>query len=130
MRKQLLVVLLPLLVVIAAAETANTPAGATDHATLQKVEVLRAQDGISVEMTSRGSMTPKVSTLDSPARLLVMLPNTVAATSRNHLSVDQEGVKDVRIGMNGQNPPTTSVVIDLLTASYSGQDGILFIHSV
>ncbi|MBV8050695.1 MAG: secretin and TonB N-terminal domain-containing protein, partial [Acidobacteriaceae bacterium] len=116
MRKQLLVVLLPLLVVIAAAETANTPAGATDHATLQKVEVLRAQDGISVEMTSRGSMTPKVSTLDSPARLLVMLPNTVAATSRNHLSVDQEGVKDVRIGMNGQNPPTTSVVIDLLTA--------------
>jgi type IV pilus assembly protein PilQ len=116
MRKQLLVVLLPLLVMIAAAETANTPAAATDHATLQRVEVLRADDGISVEMTARGSMTPKVSTLDSPARLVVSLPNTVAATSRNHLSVDQDGVKDVRIGMNGQNPPTTSVVIDLLTA--------------
>ena len=116
MRKQLLVVLLPLLVMIAAAETANTPAATTDHATLQRVEVLRADDGISVEMTASGSMTPKVSTLDSPARLLVTLPNTVAGTSRNHLSVDQDGVKGVRIGMNRQTPPTTSVVIDLLTA--------------
>jgi type IV pilus assembly protein PilQ len=116
MRKQLLVVLLPLLVMIAAAETATTPAATTDHATLQRVEVLRADDGISVEMTARGSMTPKVSTLESPARLLVILPNTVAATSRNHLSVDQDGVRGVRIGMNRQTPPTTSVVIDLLTA--------------
>ena len=116
MRKQLLVVLLPLLVMIAAAETANTPAATTDHATLQRVEVLRGDDGISVEMTAHGSMTPKISTLESPARLLVTLPNTVAATSRNHLSVDQDGVKGVRIGMNRQTPPTTSVVIDLLTS--------------
>jgi type IV pilus assembly protein PilQ len=116
MRKQLLVVLLPLLVMIAGAETPNTTTAATDHATLERVQVMRADDGISVEMTARGSMTPKVSTLDSPARLLVILPNTVAATSRNHLTVDRDGVKGVRIGMDGQTPPTTSVVIDLLTA--------------
>ena len=116
MRKQLLVVLLPLLVMIAGAETANTTAAATDHATLQRVEVLRADDGITVEMTAHGSMTPKVSTMNSPARVVVSLPNTVTATSRNHLSVDRDGVKGVRIGMNGQVPPTTSVVIDLLTA--------------
>jgi type IV pilus secretin PilQ/predicted competence protein len=116
MRKQLLVVLLPLLVMIAGAETANTPGAATDHATLQRVEVVRATDGISVEMTARGSVAPKVSTLSSPARLVVSLPNTVAAISRNHLSVDTDGVKGVRIGMNGKTPPTTSVVIDLLTA--------------
>jgi type IV pilus assembly protein PilQ len=116
MRKQLLVVLLPLLVMIAGAETANTTTTATDHATLQRVQVMRADDGISVEMTARGPMTPKVSTLDSPARLLVTLPNTVAATSRNHLSVGSDGVKGVRIGTDGQTPPTTSVVIDLLRA--------------
>jgi type IV pilus assembly protein PilQ len=116
MRKQLLVVLLPLLVMIAGAETPNTTTAATDHATLQRVQVMRADDGISVEMTARGSMTPKVTTLDSPARLLITLPNTVAATSRNHLSVGRDGVKGVRIGMDGQLPPTTSVVIDLLSA--------------
>ncbi|HXZ33030.1 MAG TPA: type IV pilus secretin PilQ [Terriglobales bacterium] len=116
MRKQLLVILLPLLVMLAGAETANTTTAATDHATLQRVEVLRGDDGISVEMTARGSMTPRISALNSPARLLVSLPNTVAATSRNHLDVDRDGVKGVRIGMNKQTPPTTSVVIDLLSA--------------
>jgi len=115
MRKQLLVVLLPLLVVIAAGETQSTET-ATKHATLQRVDVMRGNDGISIEMTARGPVAPKVTTLASPSRVLVTLPNTVAATSHNHVSVDTAGVKDVRIGMDGQTPPTTSVVIDLATA--------------
>jgi len=115
MRKQLLVVLLPLLVMIASAETANLTTTA-NHTTLQRVQVMRANDGISVEMTGHGPLTPKVSTLDSPARLLITLPNTVAVTSRNHLSIGSDGVKGVRIGTDGQTPPTTSVVIDLLSA--------------
>jgi len=116
MRKQLLVVLLPLLVMIAAAETVNTGLDTTKHATLQRVEVVRVDNGINVEMTAHGPVTPKVSTLDSPARVLVTLPNTVATTSRNHLSVGSDGIKGVRIGTDGQTPPTTSVVIDLLSA--------------
>ena len=116
MRKQLLVVLLPLLIVIAAAETPSTDTNVPNHTTLQRVDVLRSQDGVSVEMTGQGQMTPKVSLLDSPARVLVTLPNTVAATSHNHVAVGSDGVKGVRIGMDGQTPPTTSVVIDLLRA--------------
>jgi len=116
MRKQLLVILLPLLIlaVSAPADTQNTTTAT--HATLQRVDVMRGNDGISVEISGRGPITPKVSTLNSPARVLVTLANTVAATSRNHLSVGSDGVKDVRIGMDGQTPPTTSVVIDLLSA--------------
>ncbi|HXY10813.1 MAG TPA: type IV pilus secretin PilQ [Terriglobales bacterium] len=112
MRKQLLVVLLPLLVVTAGAQTGLDK---TKHATLQRVEVVRVDDGINVEMTARGTVVPKLSKLESPARVLVTLPNTVAATSRNYLSVGRDGVKGVRIGMD-QNPPTTRVVIDLLQA--------------
>ena len=116
MRKQLLGLLLPLLilVLIAAGETQNTSTGATKHATLQKVDVLRGDDGISVEITAHGQVVPKLSTLESPARVLVTLPNTVAVTSQTHLSVGSDGVKGVRIGMDAQTPPTTSVVIDLL----------------
>ena len=114
MRKQLLVVLLPLLVLSAIGETPS--ADTTKRATLQKVDVVRGNDGISVEITSRGQITPTVSTLDSPARVVVSLPNTVAATAQNHLSVDSNGVKGVRIGTDGHTPPTTSVVIDLLNA--------------
>ena len=82
MRKQLLAVLLPLLILalIAGAETQSTSTGADTRATVQKVDVMHADDGISVEITAHGQVTPKLSTLDSPARVLVTLPNTVAAT--------------------------------------------------
>ncbi|MFZ0283913.1 MAG: type IV pilus secretin PilQ [Terriglobales bacterium] len=116
MRKQLLVVLLPLLVLTTIGATPSAAIDTTTHATLQKVDVVRGNDGISVEITSRGQITPTVSTLESPTRVLVSLPNTVAATAQSHLSVDSNGVKGVRIGMDGRTPPTTSVVIDLLSA--------------
>jgi type IV pilus assembly protein PilQ len=115
MRKQLLVVLLPLLVVVSGAQTVTTGLDKTKHATLQRVQVVREDDGINVEMTALGPVKPEVSSLESPARVLVTLPNTVARTSRNYLSVGRDGVKGVRIGMD-ENPPTTRVVIDLSEA--------------
>jgi type IV pilus assembly protein PilQ len=118
MRKQLLAVLLPLLILalIAGAETQSTSTGADTRATVQKVDVMHADDGISVEITAHGQVTPKLTALDSPARVLVTLPNTVAATVQNHISVGSDGVKGVRIGTDGHMPPTTSVVIDLVQA--------------
>ena len=70
MRKQLLGLMLPvlILVVIAAGQTQNTTTGASGHATLQRVDVLRGDDGISVEITAHGLVAPKLSTLESPAR--------------------------------------------------------------
>jgi hypothetical protein len=115
MRKQLLGVFLPLLVMVlfAAAETQSTGTEASPHAALQKVSVVRGQDGISVEITARGQVAPQLSTLDRPERVVLDLPNTVMATAQSHISVDSEGVKGVRVGMDGQKPPTTRVVVDL-----------------
>jgi type IV pilus assembly protein PilQ len=115
MRKQLLSVFLPLLilVVLAAAETPSTGTEATKHAALQRVNVVRGEDGISLEITARGPVTPKLTTLTSPARVVIDLPNTVTATSQNHITVGSDGVKDVRIGMDNQKSPTTRVVVDL-----------------
>ena len=118
MRKQLLAVLLPLLILalVAGAETQSTSTDAETRATVQKVDVMHADDGISVEITARGQVTPRLSMLESPARVLVTLPNTVAATAQSHISVGSDGVKGVRIGVDGHVPPTTSVVIDLVQA--------------
>ncbi len=118
MRKQLLSVFLPLLILLfaAAAETQSTVTDSTKHAALQKVNVVRGDDGVSVEITARGQVTPQLSTLDSPARVVVDLPNTVAATSQRQISVGNDGVKEVRVGMDGHTPPTTRVVIDLVQA--------------
>ncbi|PYX15840.1 MAG: hypothetical protein DMG84_10075 [Acidobacteria bacterium] len=116
MRKQLLSVFLPLLVLVlmAAAETQNT--GTARHATLQKVDVLHSADGISVEMTGRGLLKPGLSMVDSPARLVVDLPATVMATSQSRIGVGSDGVKGIHIGMDSETPPTTRVVIDLAQA--------------
>jgi len=92
--------------------TAATAQGAT-HASLRGLNVVRAADGVSIEISARGQVTPKLSSLDRPNRVIVDLPNTVAAMSQRHIVVDSDGVAGLRIGMDGQEPPTTRIVVDL-----------------
>jgi type IV pilus assembly protein PilQ len=80
---------------------------------LDRIHVVRSADDIRVEITSHGALTPKLSSLDSPARVVVDLPETIMATGQNRIAVDAAGVKDVRIGMDGHAHPTTRVVVDL-----------------
>ena len=127
MRKQLLGLILPLLAFVLIAAAADMPGkGVATASALQRLEVAHSQDGLRVEFTAKGA-APKVTTLDSPARIVVDLPNTVMATGQHQISVGSDGVKMVRIGMNGQVPPTTRVVVDLAAARQSelvaGKDG-------
>ena len=123
MRKQLLGLLVPLLafVVITSAVAADmTGKGVAASAALQRLEVTHSQDGLRIEFKAKGVLAPKVTTLDSPARILVDFPNTVMATAQSHISVGQDGVTDVRIGMDGQVPTNTRVVIDLTDIDHAG----------
>jgi type IV pilus assembly protein PilQ len=116
MRKQLLGLLVPLLafvVITSAAAVDTTGNGTAASAALQKLEVAHSQDGLRIEFKAKGTIAPKVSTLESPARIVIDLPNTVMATAQSRISVGQDGVKGVRIGMDDQTPPTTHVVVDL-----------------
>ncbi len=96
--------LLVLMVVAAAAQTPSQ---------LDRVNVVRGTDDIRVEMSSTGTVTPKLSALDSPARVVVDLPETVKATGQNRIAVGASGVKSVRIGTDGLTHPTTRIVVDL-----------------
>jgi len=141
MRKQLLGLLVPLLAFVPIAAAADmTGKGVAASAALQRLEVAHSQDGLRVEFRAKGTLAPKVTTLDSPARIVVDFPNTVMATAQSRISVGRDGVKDVRVGMDGQTPPTTRVVIDLANdladsrqhELVAGPDGsfILKIHDV
>ena len=128
MRKQLLGLILPLLAFVLIAAAADLPGkGVAAASALQRLEVAHSPDGLRVEFTAKGVLAPKVTTLDSPARIVVDLPNTVMATGQHQISVGSDGVKAVRIGMNGQVPPTTRVVVDLDAARQpellAGKDG-------
>ena len=106
MRKQQLTMFVSVLALTVAA-VAQTPNQ------LDRVNVVRSTDDIRVEMSSHGTLTPKLSTLDSPARVVVDLPETVMATGQTRIAVGAAGVKGVRIGMDGQAHPTTRIVVDL-----------------
>jgi len=75
--------------------------------------VVPGSDDIQIEISSSQAVSPRVSKMSSPARILVELPETTVATAQNKIPVGSGGVKGVRIGMDGKNPPTTSVVVDL-----------------
>ncbi len=111
-----------------------TGKGVAASAALQRLEVAHSQDGLRVEFKAKGTLAPKVTTLDSPARIVVDFPNTVMATAQSRISVGSDGVKDLRVGMDGQVPPSTRVVVDLAASRQhelvAGPDGsfILTIH--
>jgi type IV pilus assembly protein PilQ len=99
-------------VVAAAAQTpASQPAG--QRSELERVNVVRGTDDIRVEISARGAVTPKLSREDSPARVIVDLPETVMASGQSRIPVGSSGIKGVRIGMNGRTPPTTRIVVDM-----------------
>src|SRR5712671_1939784 len=91
----------------------SSTSAASQNNRLERVNVVRNADEIQIEISSREAVTPRVSKLKSPARVVVELPATVVATPQNKIPVDSAGVKGVRIGMDGKTPPTTSVVVDL-----------------
>ncbi len=80
---------------------------------LERVDVVHHADDIQIEINSRDEVTPRVSKLSRPERLVVELPATAMATAQSKISVGSGDVKGVRIGMDGKTPPTTSVVVDL-----------------
>ena len=96
-----------------AALAAKAKAASSQNNQLQHVNVVPGGNNIQIEISSSDAVTPRVTKLSSPARVLVELPETVVAMSQNKIPVGSGGVKGVRIGMDGKNPPTTSVVVDL-----------------
>ena len=119
----------------ASAASAKAVASASDHNQLKHVNVVATADTVEVEINSSRDVTPRVSKLSKPARLVIELPETVVASSQSKIAVGKDDVKGVRIGMDGKTPPTTSVVVDLekavaydITPSASGKL-ILTLHA-
>jgi trimeric autotransporter adhesin len=87
--------------------------GESALAELRRVQVARGPGGLSVEFMLSGPVTPKLTSLHSPTRVVVDLPKTLARTQQRRTTVGGGGVKAVRVGMDGRLPPTTRVVVDL-----------------
>ena len=113
MHEPLLAVLVRLSLIVSAANgaQASLPRGPAE---LQKVSVSRETDVVSVDVRASSGLMPTLTTLESPPRVVIALPDTVMATPYNRIAVDSQQIKAVRIGMDGNSPPTTRVVIDCM----------------
>ena len=80
---------------------------------VKHIAVVRAKSGLEVEVHSTGPVTPKVTRLSSPDRLVLDLPNAVPVGVRRETMVNGPEVKDVRVGRFQNDPPVTRIVVDL-----------------
>jgi hypothetical protein len=84
-------------------------------ATAEVKRVTAAADGnkvdIDIELTS--PVTPKIGTAQQPDRLIVDFADASPREVLQHIQINENGIKRVRVGLNHANPPLTRVVVDL-----------------
>ena len=86
---------------------------AADTAEIRKVKVVRSGDKIKLEIILTHPINPKLTIATNPDRLVLDLPATSANSRQQRIVVNRNGVKRVRIGLNGANPPVTRAVVDI-----------------
>jgi len=89
------------------------PAAADPAAEIQEVHVAPKGDQETIDVRLSSSVKPAVIIAKNPDRLVLQFSNTATPTRQQVALVDQNGVKDVRIGLNKADPPVTRVVVDL-----------------
>jgi hypothetical protein len=87
-----------------------------DTAEIRKLKVVRSGDKIKIEIILTHPVNPKVTIATNPDRLVLDFPITLSNSRQRRIVVNRNGVKRVRIGLNGANPPVTRAVVDLDSA--------------
>lgn len=87
------------------------------HSTLNRLAIRGSEKGVEVEATSTQPVTTAAQVLTGPDRLVVDFPGVVPGNQLRNLSVNQAGIKGVRVGLFQSNPPVTRVVLDLTAPS-------------
>ena len=100
---------------VAAAPPADAAVSARPS-TVKDVTIARGENGINVEVTGTGPMTPKVLTLTGPDRIVLDIMNARLAIRPHDIPVNSGDVKTVRMSRYQLSPPTTRIVVDLLHA--------------
>jgi hypothetical protein len=85
-------------------------------AEIREVSVGTSGDTVTIDVSLTEAVIPDVIIATGPDRLVLQLPNTAAPKKQQGVSVNQNGVRGVRVGLNQVAPPIARVVVDLKTA--------------
>src|ERR1700757_1012004 len=84
-------------------------------AEIRKVSVNLNGDNVTIDVNLTEAVIPDVIIATTPDRLVLQLPNTGAPAKQQNVTVNENGVKGVRVGLNQAAPPIARVVVDLNT---------------
>jgi type IV pilus assembly protein PilQ len=113
--------------------SAAAPSAAGTPSVVRSVNVAHAGDGFQVEIAGTAPMQAKTLKLAHPDRIVIDIPNSETAGSRN-VSVNSGEVVDVRMGQFQAAPPVTRVVVDLrapmdFDVTQNGNKVVVNLHS-
>jgi hypothetical protein len=85
-------------------------------AEMKKLKVARNGDKTRLELTLSHPVIPQITVLNNPDRLVLDLSDTTASPRQQHVTVNMNGVRGVRVGLKSARPLVTRTVVDLDTA--------------
>jgi hypothetical protein len=80
---------------------------------IQRVQVLRAQNLVDIEIEASDRIVPQTNLLTGPDRLVIDFVNARPGVQLRNQAVNREEVKRLRVGLFSSDPPVTRVVLDL-----------------
>ncbi len=113
--------------------TAQAPAAAAATASVRSVSVLPGKDRVGIQIVTSRPVTPRISSVEQPARVVVDLPDAVFGPGQQTLPATPPEVRSVRITQLSRNPAAVRVMVDLarpLQYSMIGSGGKLVLWLV
>ncbi len=83
-------------------------------AVIQSVQVTPADNEVTLQISSSRPITPQISLVDAPPRLVIDLPHTIMPLRQKRFNVRDARIKDVRVDQYDNAPPAARAVVDLL----------------
>ena len=84
-------------------------------ATIRDIHVTGGDQDLKVEISATRPVTPRTQTVTGPDRLIVDLPEARPDAGLQKILINRGKLRDVRVALLSANPPTTRVVLDLVS---------------